>query len=142
LIAGVIAVGLPLAGCANPPAAGSSTEVEISKVEPIEGSDVAKVTLSADAAHRLGIETDLVREAVVTGLPRKVAPYSAVLYDATGRTYAYGNPKPLVYVRVPLDVDFVDGDLAVLADGPPPGTAVVTVGASELFGTEFEVGGE
>lgn len=142
LIAAVIAAGAALAGCADVPAAGSSAEAEISTVEPVAGSDVSRVTLSAQAAHRLGIQTDAVRETVVAGLARKVVPYSAVLYDATGKSYAYGNPQPLVYIRVPLDVDSVDGELAVLNDGPPAGTAVVTVGASELFGTEFEVGGE
>jgi hypothetical protein len=28
------------------------------------------------------------------------------------------------------------------SSGPPPGTAVVTVGAAELFGTEYGVGEE
>ncbi len=143
LIAVTIAAGLPVAGCASAPAAGSpASEVAVSKVEPVAGSDVATVTLSSDAARRLGIQTGVVGVTVVAGLPRKVVPYSAVLYDPTGKTYAYSNPRSLDYVRVPLNVDVVDGDLAVLNDGPPAGTAVVTVGASELFGTEFEVGGE
>lgn len=34
----------------------------------------------------------------------------------------------------------IDGDLAVLSHVPPAGTQIVTVGAAELFGTEFGVG--
>jgi len=34
----------------------------------------------------------------------------------------------------------VEGDLAILARGPAPGTAVVVVGVAELFGTEFGTG--
>jgi hypothetical protein len=36
----------------------------------------------------------------------------------------------------------IDGDRAILSDGPAPGTEVVTVGAAELLGTEYEVGEE
>jgi hypothetical protein len=32
------------------------------------------------------------------------------------------------------------GESAVLDQGPPTGTRVVTAGAAELFGTEFGVG--
>ncbi|MGH3764665.1 MAG: hypothetical protein ACRDS0_32100 [Pseudonocardiaceae bacterium] len=143
LIAVVVVAVLPVAGCSSAPAAGSpASEVEVSKVEPVAGSNVATVTLSSDAARRLGIQTSVVGETMVAGLMRKVVPYSAVLYDPAGKTYAYSNPRSLAYVRVPLAVDFVDGELAVLTAGPPSGTTVVTVGASELFGTEFEVGGE
>jgi hypothetical protein len=34
----------------------------------------------------------------------------------------------------------IDGDLAVLPEGPLSSTEVVTVGAAELFGTEFGAG--
>ena len=33
----------------------------------------------------------------------------------------------------------IDGDAAMLSSGPPVGTAVVTVGSQELFGTEYDV---
>jgi hypothetical protein len=36
----------------------------------------------------------------------------------------------------------VQGDMAVLSEGPPPGTEVVTVGGEELLGTEFAIEGE
>jgi hypothetical protein len=71
---------------------------------------------------------------------RKVIPYSAVLYDAQSDTWVYTNPEPLVFVRHRIRVDYIEGDVAVLSDGPPSGTKVVTAGAALLFSTEFEVG--
>jgi hypothetical protein len=69
----------------------------------------------------------------------KVVPYAAVLYGVHGETWVYSNPEPLVYVRQPIVIDYVEGDLAILSEGPEVGTAVVTVGAAELFGTETGV---
>jgi hypothetical protein len=74
------------------------------------------------------------------GEKRKTVPYAAVLYDAKGKTWVYTNPEPLAYVRQSIQIDTVAGDEALLLDGPPIGTAVVTVGATELYGTEFGVG--
>ena len=71
---------------------------------------------------------------------RKVVPHAAMLYDAQGNTWTYTNPEPLVFLRHRISVDYVQGDLAVLSDGPPVGTRVVTVGAAELFGIEFGLG--
>jgi hypothetical protein len=102
------------------------------------------VILTAKAVERLDIKTALAGEVQVARSPsgtyRKVVPYAAVLYDAHGDTWVYTNPEPQVYIRYQISVDYIDGDLAVLSDGPPAGTAVVTVGAAELFGTEFEIG--
>jgi hypothetical protein len=75
------------------------------------------------------------------GKMRKIVPYAAVLYDTHGETWVYTNPEPLVYVRAPITVEYIEGDLAVLTDGPPPGTEVVTDGATELFGAESGIGG-
>jgi hypothetical protein len=62
-----------------------------------------------------------------------------VLYDADGKTFAYTNPKRLVYVRAPITVADIKGNSALLSSGPPVGTTIVTVGAPELYGTEFGV---
>jgi hypothetical protein len=87
------------------------------------------------------------RELVFVELPlagagekRKIIPFAAVMYDAKGNTWVYANPEPLVFVRQPIKIDTIAGDEVLLADGPPAGTAVVTVGGAELFGTEFGVG--
>jgi hypothetical protein len=71
-----------------------------------------------------------------TGRTRKVVPYAAVYYDGHGKAWVYANPEPLVYVRMPIEIERIEGDLAVLNDGPPLGTRVVTTGAPLLYGAE------
>ena len=73
-------------------------------------------------------------------IPRKIVPYSAIIYDANGNTFVYISPEPLTFIRSAISVDYIEGDRAVLFDGPPTGTAVVTVGAAELYGTETGIG--
>jgi multidrug efflux pump subunit AcrA (membrane-fusion protein) len=75
-----------------------------------------------------------------SGKQRLTVPYSAVIYDPRGDAWVYTNSEPLVYVRHRIKVDYIEGDLAVLSDGPPPGTAVVMAGAAQLFGAEIKVG--
>jgi hypothetical protein len=72
--------------------------------------------------------------------PKKVVPYSAILYDLTGDTWVYTNPEPSVFVRERVDIERIDKDLAVLNTGPAAGTQVVTIGASELYGAESHAG--
>jgi hypothetical protein len=118
---------------------GSKEEVgdpQPAKVTPIKGTDLSLVTLSADAAKRLGIATAQIAD---QGSGRKVIPYDAVIYAADGHTFTYTSPKPLSFVRAPITVQDIRGDKAVLSAGPPAGTSVVTVGSQELFGTEYEV---
>lgn len=67
---------------------------------------------------------------------RTVVPYSAVHYDAKGQAWTYVSPAPLVYERRPIVIERIIGDTAVLTDGPPLGTRVVSVGAPMLHGTE------
>lgn len=139
----VLIIGaLQLWGCTRTTAADTASHEEPARVEPVEGSKVSRLTLTARAAERLGIQTTPVREGRVAGSRtlRKVIPYSAVIYDAHGETWTYTSPQALVFVRHPLTVERIEGEHAFLAEGPPAGTAVVTVGAAELFGTEFEVG--
>jgi hypothetical protein len=102
------------------------------------------VTLTPDAAKRLDIQTVPVLEQQAAGNahPGTTIPYAAVIYDPNGETWAYTNPQPLVFVRQSITVDRIQGELAVLSSGPPPGTPVVSVGAAELLGTEYEVGEE
>ena len=147
VVLGLIVAALPLGAC-QPAGAVSAGEHE-AKVGPativkIEGTEVSRLTLTAKAAERLDIQTTAVAEeqkarAGKTAL-RKVVPYAAVLYDATGATWVYTNPEPLVFVRQKITVDYIEGGVAVLSDGPADGVKVVTVGASLLLGTEFEVG--
>lgn len=75
-----------------------------------------------------------------SGKLQKVIPYAAVLYDPRGYTWTFMNPEPLVFVRHRIDVEFIEGDRAVLREGPATGTTVVTAGAAELFGVEQKFG--
>ena len=75
-----------------------------------------------------------------SGTQRMVVPYSAVIYDLQGATWVYVSPEPLVFVREPVTIDYIQGDLAVLSDGPPVGTEVATVGVAELYGADTGVG--
>lgn len=71
---------------------------------------------------------------------RRTIDHNALFYDETGATWVYLNPEPLIFVRHPVVVDFLQEGLVVLTDGPPVGTVVVTTGAMLLFGTEFGMG--
>jgi hypothetical protein len=138
---GLLVVGLQLSACTQQAAeAEGGAAAEPAKVEQVEGADVSRLTLTARAAERLGIQTRPLLAGKLGGAARRVVPYSAVLYDAKGDTWVYTNPAPLTYVRERVTVDRIQGDQAVLTDGPPEGTPVVTVGAAELYGTEFGVG--
>jgi len=74
-----------------------------------------------------------------SGSERKIVPFAAVLYGVNGETWVYTNPEPLVFVRAPITVDYIDGDSAFLSDGPSVDTQVVTMGGSLLYGAETGV---
>jgi hypothetical protein len=108
---------------------------EPAKLEPIKGTDVHRVIFDAEGAKRVGLQTAPIRQ----NGQGTVIPYAAVIYNSDGKTYTYTAPEPLTYVRQKIDIDHVVGDSVMLSDGPPVGTEVVTVGAAEVYGTEFEV---
>jgi hypothetical protein len=139
-IALLLAVAMPLAGCAAGSAGAADAQPAVT-VEEIEGSDLSRLTLSEKAVARLGVTTAAVEEQLVGDETRLVVPYSAVLYDSDGAAWAYTNPEGRTFVRAQITVDRIDGDVAVLTDGPPVGTLVVTVGVAELWGAETGVGG-
>jgi hypothetical protein len=92
------------------------------------------------AALRVGQRVQVRIPQPGSGTPQKVVPYSAVIYDARGGTWAYVNPEPLVFIRHPVDVEYVHGEVAVLNGGPGIGTKVVVAGAVELHGIEQKFG--
>ena len=71
---------------------------------------------------------------------RLQAPNSAVLIDVHGGAWVYENTAQHVFVRRRVEVERVEGGMALLARGPAPGARIVTAGAAELFGTEFGAG--
>jgi hypothetical protein len=133
----LVIAGLLLPACGSTPPAEESG-VKPATVEAIAGSDLSRVILTADAAKRVGIQTAPARDEQVNGAQREVIPYDAVLYDAHGDTWTYTSPEALTFVRHHITVETIDGDKAILSEGPPVGMAVVTVGAAQLYGAEFE----
>jgi hypothetical protein len=140
IIIGIILVaGIMISACSAGDSA-VANKIEPAKVEPIDGSEFKRVTLTEKAAERLDIQTGLVREEQISGEQRLVLPYDAVIYGLNGETWVYTNGAPLTYIRAAITVDYIEGDRAVLSEGPPAGTNVVTVGVAELYGTETGVG--
>jgi hypothetical protein len=142
-VIGLAAAALILTGCgavdatAGPPPA---------VVQAVRGSHVPQIRLTDQAMHRIGLTTEAVRVAAITVAgrrgPYKVIPYSAVIYDNDGSTWTYVNTSGRTFRRMPITVRVIQGPTAVLAQGPAAGTRVVTVGAPELLGTEYNISGE
>ena len=130
--------GLLLAACSPSPAEEATDEGGPVTVEHLEGAEPTRLTLTEDAAKRLDIQVVEVRTAQVGGKEGMVIPYAAILYDIEGNTWTYTNPEPLIFVRSPITVDYIEGNEAYLSAGPQSGSTVVTVGATELFGSESE----
>jgi hypothetical protein len=135
LIAGPLAgFVLLLSACATVPeeetAGGGGAEVKT------EGG-VVQITLTEDAADRLGMESAPIRNAGKgAGKSNSVMPYAALLYGPTGEPFTYTNADALTFEHAPLEVERIDGNRVFLRDGPPPGTEVVTQGGAELWGAE------
>jgi hypothetical protein len=105
-------------------------------VETTTGS-VKTVRLTPKAAERLGIELDEVR---VDPSGRRIIPYSAVLYDLTGKTWVYVHGDPMSFAREAVKIEMIKGENVYLKDGPVPGTKVLVTGVQQVYGTEVGVG--
>ena len=121
-----------LVACSSGARSGKAENAPAVTKEKINGTDLSRLTLTAKAAERLGIQ--------LAAVANNAVPYSAVLYGLNGKTFVYTSPEPLIFVRAPIVVERIEGGRAVLVEGPPSGAAVVTVGAAELYGVEFGVG--
>jgi len=139
----VVALGSFLLLACSADAAPKAAKPGPSKVETVQGTKLGKVTLVESAAKRLNLQTTVVRLEAVGPRgepgPRKVVPYSAVIYDLVGAAWVYTNPEPLVFLRASITIDYIQGQTAVLLEGPNVGTQVVAVGAAELYGAETGV---
>lgn len=133
LLLGVIPA---LSGCT------ATTEAEAAKAEAVKVVTVGtvnQITLTAKAAERLGMTTANVVAGPSSG--ELAIPHGALLYDPDGMTFVYTSPKSLVFTRADVTVKRITAGTVVLSAGPAVGTAVVTVGAAELFGVDTGVGG-
>lgn len=140
IIVALLLIVLPLAACTRGESEESAASgEEPAKIEPVEGTDLSRITLTTKAAERIDVQTTVVRSEEGAETAMTVMPYSALVYDTEGRAWAYTSSDPLTFVRAPLTVERIEGDEVFLREGPPAGTAVVTVGAAELYGTELGV---
>jgi hypothetical protein len=133
------AVVLPLAACGTAPAPELAPPA---KIVPVTGSNIPRLELTPSAVHRLGIQTQPVIAAAPGTGATEVIPYPAVVYDTDGSSWAYVAVSPGTYVRRPITVTVIRGDVALLSAGPPVGARIVTVGTAELLGTEYNISGE
>jgi RND family efflux transporter MFP subunit len=83
------------------------------------------------------VSVQLALEADESGL---TIPYSAIVYDIHGATWVYEDRGEGVYVRRRVEIARHVADRVVIARGISSGMRVVSVGAAELFGTEFGAG--
>jgi hypothetical protein len=128
----------PLSGCATPSAAAKTATEAPATVEKNATTGIARISLSQRAVERLELSTDTVKPGPDGA--STVIPYAALLYDAQGKTWVYANTGERVYERQAVTVTKVEAGAVTASAGPAAGTVVVTVGAAELFGAEFNTG--
>ena len=130
-----LVLGLLLSGCREIEEATLATH-QPAQVTELAGSDVKQVRFSADAADRVDLQT-------VTARRRgqyTVVPHAALIYDGQGVPWVYASTGPLTFARTKIVVDRVEEDLVLLSHGLSAGTEVVTVGATQVYGTELGIG--
>ncbi|HNP72376.1 MAG TPA: hypothetical protein PLO33_09090 [Kouleothrix sp.] len=137
LAVALVAGALTLGACGQAPEAATDEHHPIT-IEQLDGKDPSRAILTEEAAKRLDIQTTQVGEAQLNGAQHKVIPYSSLIYDTDGGAWIYVNSEPLTFVRHSVSIDDIQGDKAFITDELPAGSAVVTVGATELYGAEFE----
>ena len=132
-VASAVVAGLVAGACSEVPS--NLVEEQPFKLEEIKGTDIKRVKLADETARKIDLQTASVREEG----DRKVVPHASLIYNPEGDVFVYTRPEAATYVRVPVEVRRVVGQRAVLSEGPPSGTTVVTVGAAELLATEYEI---
>lgn len=131
-----LTTALVVGGCSEVNAA-STTHYIPAALSTVAGSDgVKQVTFTREAAGRIRLRTAPVR----ADRGMLVLPSEAVIYDPTGRSWVYTAASPLTFVRAQLSIATGNARDTWVTSGPPVGTEVVTTGAAEVYGAEFEVG--
>jgi hypothetical protein len=134
----VLVAGLFVSACKEVESeeAASYEPAKLSSVKG-KGDDYKQVTFTQEGAERVDVHTATVR---ASG-NRTAIPYAALIYNDEAKTFVYTTPKPLTFLREPVKVDRIENDRVLLSDGPPAGVKVVTVGATEVYGAEFDIAG-
>ena len=132
LTALAVLIAAAVAGCGSQ---STDRQQPTSRLLAVRGSSVGKIVLTPLGARRLDLRTTSVHAAadLVT------VPASAIVYDSTGKTLIFTRHGRLTFTESRVDVDHINGNVAYLRGGPRGGTAVVTLGAEELFGVESGV---
>jgi hypothetical protein len=138
MVVALLSACLLLSACGRAPEAATTEENPNIKVEQLDGQEPTREIVTEDAAKRLDLKMATVSAAQVNGAQKTVIPYASIIYDTEGATWVYLNTEPLTFVRHRVNVDDIKGDQAFLSDALPSGSAVVTVGAEELYGAESE----
>lgn len=127
---------------------GPASTDEWREVRRVDGPPVADPTAaSVDLYFALPNPDGVIRpgERLTVQLPLRseeraiVIPQSAVVYDVGGGTWVYEAAPDHVYIRRRVELGTIGGSNVVVRRGLEDGTRIVTVGAAELFGTEFYV---
>lgn len=92
-----------------------------------------------DRVYRVGQRVGVILP--ITGGTRDglSVPTSAIVRDIYGGEWVYTRTAPYTFLRQRIEVASIDGSRAILSRGLASGAEVVTVGAAELFGSEFGV---
>jgi hypothetical protein len=138
VVALVLIAGFALSACKEIDEE-STAGYEPAKLSAIKGKseDYQRVTFTKEGAARTDVQTAEVRRSG----KHTVVPYAALIYNDEAKTFVYTSPESLSYERVPVKVDRIAEDRVLLSDGPKAGTKVVTVGATEVYGTELDIAG-
>ena len=131
----LVVAGMALAGCSELESE-EPKGYEPASVEQV-GAGGKRVTFTSEGARRVGLETAPVRRSG----RYSVVPYSALIYAPDGTTLVYASPAPRRYVPTTVQVARISGGTVLLTTGPPAGTAVVSVGATQVHGAELEIAG-
>jgi hypothetical protein len=143
VVAALAVITLGASGCSEAGASNEGNAETAVTVESAKEGQPARITVSERAEQRLGLRTEPVRPlASQANGATEVIAYSAVVYDADGKSWAYSAPSPRTYIRVPIQISLIAGQTVQLKAGPPVGTQVVVVGAPELVGAEAGISGE
>lgn len=135
-ILAVVVAAAMIAACGEQISDSYVIENQPYSLEDLAGSELKLVRLEEGAVERIGIE---IGEVTTAGAGLAV-PSRALWMDTGGVFWVYTSPEPAAYLRHEVTVTEDDGETALLASGPPAGTAVVIAGVPELFGTEVGVG--
>lgn len=137
-VAALVLAGVTLlSGCQEVESPATESGYQPAKVEEVDGGDAVQVTFTQDGAARVGLQ----RAAAVTVDGQTVVPYAALIYDGQGVPWVYTALDELTFRRVQVEVDRIEGSRVFLSGGLPAGSRVVTVGATEVYGTELGIGG-